>query len=1082
MDASSPADGEGGVDRATPISVSADPPESADDAASARLRGELSTLSLGALKARARAAGVGEEVLQAADGTEAPNQTIIELLLANTEACAAQPVLDAQSLPEAVPPTDATVHSAAQPDPQLELDAAAESPQDGIAWKVQVSAARGLLLADVDALGSAFAVVSWGGSSVRSTSRPNTVDPVWQEVLQIPLPLDRDTDSEFGECLATNPYCAVEVFDERGHSGKPECIGQLMLSLVQLSQQSGAPASWRRLSAPPRLAHQRPPAPGTLYGEIELSITLADPRFKASLIGSYGAHGVLRQKADAVLASAAQLALPVFSHDSDEESTTIEYPRAVEAIEVVLSDVKLRMSGYSDLGCVLLTSHRLIFAADREETAGPSLSMEVPVAAVSVAKMWENRFSSISLTSVLLRCSDFRSITLSATTLQSSKCLGGIVDRLQLLQTELGDAPCSLAPSTEELWTIATAAGASAETEPMASKITEASRDPRAVEPPVSGFRLDLVEEFKQQGVPAEIFRSVTNGQAIPLCETYPETIMVPAATSSDIVLACADAWAGRRLPVLTYWRTHRESAECAGLFRSATPSVQRATGTDARQELLEAIRDVSQHAAAAATAVASESGSASGAQPTHAPSPRTVQQRAEVTAMYPDAVLQSGAIGRLLIADCRSSVAAVGHALAGAVSTVAPILGVDHIMVDLANHHAVRASIDALRQLVHDERDSATGESVRAALDPSTDADGTSTPLMGDGSSIGDVHMTWSQELAGTQWLAHVAILLDGAVRVSWAWLARGGSLIVQCATGRDRSAQLSALIQLLLEPRYRSKTGFAKLVQKEFGAFGFAFSQRLGTASAPTERSPIFLQFLDAVHQLRRQCPESFEFSDAFLVDLAIFSGSEWWSDFLFDDERTRLQQQLGSRCPSVWDWMLAPGARSASGQSYTCADYTKTSDMRARSHGILPVRVGVRHLAFWSSLFLRYDADSLRAGGMASSPPSTSHSVAAASGTLGTSSEPDASGVGRVSRVSTMAGGTGKAVKWHPHAPGRALIEGGVELSALQPELVNDTVLYKFELRVGLTTAGVLQTRYSTARAAHQSLSKQGGARFF
>ena len=72
----------------------------------------------------------------------------------------------------------------------------------------------------------------------------------------------------------------------------------------------------------------------------------------------------------------------------------------------------------------------------------------------------------------------------------------------------------------------------------------------------------------------------------------------------------------------------------------------------------------------------------------------------------------------------------------------------------------------------------------------------------------------------------------------------------------------------------------------------------------------------------------------------------------------------------------------------------------------------------------------------------------------------------------------GGSGpKVVKWHPHAPGRALVEGGVELLSLPPELVNDTVLYKFELRVGLTVAGVLQIRYSTARAAHQDLSKQG-----
>ena len=1027
-------------------------------------------------------------------------------------------------VPEAVPPTGAiaAVQSSPpqapepQPDEQQQVDeepAVPESPRDGIAWKVKLSAARGLLLADVDALGNCFAVVSWGGSSVRSTSRPNTVDPVWHEVLQIPLPLDRETDSELEECLATNPYCLVEVFDERGHSGKPEVIGRLMLSLVQLAQPSGASAIWRRLSAPPRLAHQRPPGPGTLYGEIEFSITLADPQCKASLVHLHGVHGVLRQKAEMVLASAAQLALPVANHDG--KSTSIAYPRAVEAIEVVLTDVRLRQSGYSCLGCVVLTSHRLVFEDALHATqGGPNLSMEVPVAAVTVAKTWENKSSDFSLISVLLRCSDFRSITLSATTLQSSKGLRSIVDRLQLLQTELGDAPCSLAPSTEALWTMATAAAATATSEnteghgTAAAAATTASENTgghgtaaRTVVPPASGFRLDMAEEYKQQGVPLDIFRPLSNSLAVPLCETYPETIMVPVSTSADSFVGCADIWAGRRLPVLTYWRKQQEGVACAGLFRSATPisKVQRATGSaasDPRQELLESIRDVSKHAATAAAAaaaaatatVASDCGSPerSGALPVQVqPSPRTVQRRAEATAMYPEAVVESGVIGRLLIADCRSSVAAVGHALAGAVSTASPILGAEYVLVDLANHHAMRASIDAVRQLVHDERDSATpgGTTSRESVSPAVGSVGVLTSVPAGGSSIADSYAIWSQELAQTQWLAHIAILLDGAVCVAWKWLARGGSLLVQCATGRDRSAQLSALIQLLIEPRYRSKAGFATLVRKEFGAFGFAFSQRLGTASAPTERSPIFLQFLDAVHQLRRQCPELFEFSDAFLVDLAIFSGSEWWSDFLFDDERTRLQQQVGVRCPSVWDWMLAPGATSARGQSYTQPGYsaaataTASSGATCATQGILPVRVGTRHLAFWSSLFLRYDADSLRAAEMASSPfpPSNAvFTVATHSGELAGSS---GFGTAETGRAPSIPGGAGKAVKWHPHAPGRALMEGGVELRALPPEVVNDTVLYKFELRIGLTTAGVLQTRYSTARAAHQSLNKQG-----
>ena len=42
------------------------------------------------------------------------------------------------------------------------------------------------------------------------------------------------------------------------------------------------------------------------------------------------------------------------------------------------------------------------------------------------------------------------------------------------------------------------------------------------------------------------------------------------------------------------------------------------------------------------------------------------------------------------------------------------------------------------------------------------------------------------------------------------------------------------------------------------------------------PDERSPILLQFLDCVHQLRHQQPEAFEFSDAFLVELTRRGGT--------------------------------------------------------------------------------------------------------------------------------------------------------------------------------------------------------------
>lgn len=63
----------------------------------------------------------------------------------------------------------------------------------------------------------------------------------------------------------------------------------------------------------------------------------------------------------------------------------------------------------------------------------------------------------------------------------------------------------------------------------------------------------------------------------------------------------------------------------------------------------------------------------------------------------------------------------------------------------------------------------------------------------------------------------------------------------------GWDRTSQLAALGQLLLDPFYRTFKGFATLVEKEFCSFGHMFAKRSDYKSH--EYSPIFLQFVDAV-----------------------------------------------------------------------------------------------------------------------------------------------------------------------------------------------------------------------------------------
>ena len=64
-------------------------------------------------------------------------------------------------------------------------------------------------------------------------------------------------------------------------------------------------------------------------------------------------------------------------------------------------------------------------------------------------------------------------------------------------------------------------------------------------------------------------------------------------------------------------------------------------------------------------------------------------------------------------------------------------------------------------------------------------------------------------------------------------------------------------SLAQLLLDPYYRTISGFRKLIEKDWMAFGHPFSLRnnLTIKSTSQDVSPVFLQFLDCVHQVQSQ-----------------------------------------------------------------------------------------------------------------------------------------------------------------------------------------------------------------------------------
>lgn len=108
----------------------------------------------------------------------------------------------------------------------------------------------------------------------------------------------------------------------------------------------------------------------------------------------------------------------------------------------------------------------------------------------------------------------------------------------------------------------------------------------------------------------------------------------------------------------------------------------------------------------------------------------------------------------------------------------------------------------------------------------------------------------------------------------------------------GRDTSAVISSLVQLMLDKDFRSICGFQSLIQKEWISLGHPFSTRLGLIrDIGNEQSPVFLLFLDCVWQLQNQFPTAFEFSETYLTTVFDSCHTSFFDTFIFDCERDRL-----------------------------------------------------------------------------------------------------------------------------------------------------------------------------------------------
>ncbi|KAF5304213.1 hypothetical protein FQR65_LT08020 [Abscondita terminalis] len=383
------------------------------------------------------------------------------------------------------------------------------------------------------------------------------------------------------------------------------------------------------------------------------------------------------------------------------------------------------------------------------------------------------------------------------------------------------------------------------------------------------------------------------------LCPSYPPQLLVPACITDETLEIVAKFRSSRRIPTVV-WRHPGNGAVIARCSQPEVGWLGWRSGED--EDLLKAISDACTYDQGPKTMWDNAS---------HSPT-STNSEESSQTQTTEIAVKEKK---KVLIMDARSYTTAVANrARGGGCECPEYYPNCEMQFMNLANIHSIRKSFHALRQLC------------------TTSAD----------------QSNWFSLLDGTRWLQHMSGLMKAAVTLVNAVDRECRPVLVHCSDGWDRTPQIVALAELLLDPFYRTLTGFRILIEREWLAFGHKFADRCGQATGSddqNERCPVFLQWLDCVHQLLFQFPCAFEFSHTYLVKLAQHTYSNLFGTFLCNTKQERVERVNDSTF-SVWSFLNSPCFRNHL--------YAAPAIITTKSTVLWP-QCNVRDLQLWAEVYL-------------------------------------------------------------------------------------------------------------------------------
>ncbi|CAH1776561.1 unnamed protein product [Owenia fusiformis] len=270
----------------------------------------------------------------------------------------------------------------------------------------------------------------------------------------------------------------------------------------------------------------------------------------------------------------------------------------------------------------------------------------------------------------------------------------------------------------------------------------------------------------------------------------------------------------------------------------------------------------------------------------------------------------------KLYIMDARPNVNAVANMAKGGGYEDSQYQNMELVFLDIHNIHVMRESLRKLKEICFP--------------------------------TIDDTH--WLSHIESTHWLEHIKQILAGAVKIADKVESNKTSVLVHCSDGWDRTAQLTGLAMLMLDPYYRTIEGLEVLIEKEWTSYGHKFAQRIGHGEdkhSDADRSPVFLQFIDCVWQMTKQFPTAFEFNEQLLITILDHLYSCLFGTFLCNTEQQRVKEDIKHKTVSLWSYV---NNQLDEFKNPLYADYI-------HHHVLYPV-ASLRRIELWTGYYLRWN----------------------------------------------------------------------------------------------------------------------------